>query len=200
MKKPKGSRHRLLFYSRSMDRVWQYTLWLGLILLGVGWFTMIRPRMILGMHSDIWLFGLAMLSFLVCGYAFLARYFAFVQPCDSYLLFSLPFFRMKISYQRIRGLRPSLLQQVYDLKKQKWAMKTFLGAFYGKTVLVVELNSFPLPGAMMKLFVPGVMFAPEFKGLVFAVPDWMKLSTELDTFYGSWKQVQVRSRKEAFAR
>ncbi len=200
MKSPKaGSRQPLLFYRRTMDRVWQYTLFLGLFLGAAGWWSLPRSTDILGIHSDIWLLACAILSFAVSFFAFFARFFAYVQATQNYIKIVTPFLRLRISYQRIRGIRPVLMQQVRPPEKAGWGMRTFVTPLYGKTVLVVELKSFPLNPFLLRLFLPGAMFATDVDGLVLLVPDWMKLSTELDSFRGAYQELQSRRTSSARA-
>ena len=63
------------------------------------------------------------------------------------------------------------------------------------TVVVVELISYPLNRGMLRLFLPKLMFSKGMPGLVFLVPDWMALSTELDSLQGTWVQFQKKHRK-----
>jgi hypothetical protein len=189
-----GSRHTLLLYRRSMDRIWKLTLFLGILLVAVGYWTLIRPTIIFGLESDLWLFAAAMIAFALCIFAFIARYFAYVQPNPGYLKFVTPFLRFKISFQRVRSIRPTLVQQVFPPEASSWAERSYLEPFYGKTLLVMELKSYPLNPTLMKLFIPAQLFSPKSTGMVLLVPDWMKLSTELDSLIGSWQQERNRAR------
>jgi hypothetical protein len=47
-----------------------------------------------------------------------------------------------------------------------------------------------LPPFFLRFFLAPQMFYKRGKGLVLLVPDWMALSTEIDTFVGAWLQVQ----------
>lgn len=193
MKTPKaGTRQPLLFYRRTMDRVWTYTFTLGLFLGGVGYFALIRPTSILGFHSDIWLVLAAALAFLISAFAFFARFLASVQPRDTYLAVTTPFLRLRISYHRILSARPALVQQAFPPQKAAWAQRVYLEPFYGKTVLVLELTGFPINPLLLRLFLPREMFAPQTTGLLLLVPDWMKLSTELDSFRSLRQQARNR--------
>lgn len=187
-----GGRHPLLFYRRTMDRVGWSVLILGIVVAVSGWFSLIPPREILGFHSDIWLFVLAVVAFALAAFAFVGRFLAYVQPRDGYLLIATPFLRLRVSYQRIHSIRPMLVQQIFPSDRLTWAQRGFIEAFYGKTAIVVGLLSFPVRPALLKLFLPDAMFARDRKGLVLMTPDWMKLSTEIDSFYGNWLQTQRR--------
>ncbi len=189
-----GARHPLLFYRRTMDRVWKSTLALGSVTAIIAGFNLIKPVQILGMSSDIWLVVIVVVAFALSAFAFLARFVAYVQAQNECLRIVTPFLSFRISYKRMRSVRPALTQQLFPPEKASWAQRSYLEPFYGKTALVVELRGFPLPPALLKLFLPDTMFAQTTTGLVLMVPDWMQLSTEIDTFRGAWLQ------KESFAR
>lgn len=172
--------------------MWKVTFLLGVVVSLVGGFTLISPRMILGMHTDFWFFFLAVAAFGVSGYALIGRFFAYVQPRDGYLSVVTPILRFRIGYSRIRSVRPNLIQQIFPSNQLSWAQSRFISPFYGKTVLVVETRGFPLSPALLKLFLPNVMFSPNVTGFVLLVPDWMAFSTDLDSMMGAWLQHQGR--------
>ena len=195
MKTPRaGGRHPLLFYRRTMDRIWKATLALGILLIAVSAFSLVEPTQLLGMSSDAWLFVAAAVALALSIFAFFARLVAYVQALPDSLKIVTPFLRFHISYQRMRSVRPTLTQQVFPPEKSSWSQRSFLEPFYGKTVLVVDLKSFPIRPGLLKLFLPDSMFARSTTGLVLMVPDWMQLSTDIDTFRGTWLQ------KESVAR
>ncbi|MFM8320812.1 MAG: hypothetical protein ACKOC5_07840 [Chloroflexota bacterium] len=193
-KSKSGARHRLVLYWHAMNRIWQHMLVLGLLAMAVGWWTLVPPTTILGFHSDLWLFALAVLSLGIAGYAFIARYFAYIQPHDAYLTVVTPLVRFRISYQRLRGIRPMLLQQIFPPESSSWARRSFISQFYGKTALVLELKGYPINPRLLRMFIPGELFYPQGEGLVLLVPDWMKFSTEMDSFFGAWQQTAHRGR------
>ncbi len=192
--KSPGSRHTLLFYRHTLDRLWKLPLLLGIVLAAAGWWTLLRPTIIFGLESDLWLFAAAVMAFALSIFSFFARYFVYVQPYPGYLNFVTPLLRFRISYQRIRSVRPLLVQQIFPPEASNWAQRSYLEPFYGQTALVMDMKGYPLNPALMKLFMPAQLFAPQSTGLVLMVPDWMKLSTELDSFIGAWMQIQSRAR------
>jgi hypothetical protein len=189
-----GARHTLLFYRRTADRLWKLNLLLGIVVAAAGWWALLRPTVIFGLENEQWLFAAAAVAFALSIAFFIARYFAYVQPRPGYLYFVTPFLRFNISYQRVRSVRPVLIQQIFPPGVSSWAQRSYLEPFYGKTALVMELKGYPLNPALMKLFLPNQLFSPQSTGLVLLVPDWMALSTELDSYIGAWLQVQTRAR------
>ena len=177
-----------------MDRVWQSTLALGIVLAVISSFNLLRPIDVLGLSSDTWLFVTAVVAFALSAFAFFARFVAYVQAKPESLNIITPFLRLPISYKRMRSVRPTLTQQLFPPEKSSWSQRSYLAPFYGKTALVVELRGFPISPAMLKLFLPDAMFARSTTGLVLVVPDWMQLSTEIDTFRGAWLQKESTAR------
>jgi len=185
-----GKRHPLLFYRRTMDRLWKATLALGLLLFAAGIWRLVSETSILLVSSKIWLYAAAILAITMSVFAFVGRYFAYVQVHRNYLSIVTPFLRLRISFQRLRNSHPSLLRQLFPKDDSSWAQQRYLEPFYGKTAVVLELRDYPMAPALLKLFLPGEMFSPRTPGFILLVPNWMQLSLELDSFYGIWRQLQ----------
>lgn len=182
-----GKHHRLLIYQRMMDRLWAATLVLGLMVVALWWWSGdIFPLIPEPFDTIVIASGgvLIALAFLI----FLMRSMAYVQAGPGHLRLVTPFLHLKISYRRIRTAHPAEFHILFPPSKTKWADKRLLGPFYGMTVLVVELSDFPIRQSVLRLFLPRAMFSPQAKGLVLVVKDWMKLSTELESFLGIWLQ------------
>ncbi len=187
----KGARHPLLLYRRTMDRIGEATLILGVFLGVAGGWPLLKETYILGINSNVWLLGIAGLSFAIAVFAYLTRLAAYVQATANTLNIITPFIRLQVSYRRIHSFHPALMQQIFPPESLSWAGRSYLSAFDGKTALLVELRSYPIKPAILRLFWSAQMFSPQTTGLVLLVSDWMKLSTELDSLYGSWMQAQV---------
>ncbi len=185
---PKGIRHPLLLYRRTMDRIGEYTLILGIFLGVAGGWPLLNETFIFRINSNVWLLGLACLSFAISVFAYLTRLASYVQATASTLNVVTPFIRLKISYRRIQSFHPVLFQQIFPSEGLSWAGRSYLSAFNGKTALLVELRGFPINPFILRLFWSAQMFSPQSSGLVLLVSDWMKLSTELDSLYGTWVQ------------
>lgn len=193
-----GSRHALLFYRRTMNRVWQSMLVLGLLMVAAGVWTLIRPINIMGIHSDIWLFICGVGALVLSVLAFFSRYFAYLQPKTDHLQVVTPLLRFKVGYNRVLGVRPVQVHQIFTPEKNSWAQNAYLEPFMGKTALVMELKGLPLNSLILRLFLPDAMLYPQTPGLVLLTPDWMKLSTELDSFIGTFHTIQKRERQAAW--
>lgn len=187
-----GSRHPLLFYRRTMDRIGGACLTLGIMLALIWVASEVGGISLIRASNSNWAFIGAGVAFLLAAFAYLSRLFAYVQAHRTYLSLVTPFLRLKISYRRIQSLHPMHMQQLYPKNEAKWAQRSFLEPFFGKTALVVEMRGYPMNPTLLRFFLPSQMFSPRSTGLVLLVPDWMKLSTELDSFHGAWLQNQSK--------
>lgn len=190
-----GKKHPLLFYRRTVDRLSLAMLTLGVVAGVVGWFDLLEPGAVFGVSSANAMLALAAFSLTVSGLTFLARFLAYVQARQSFLVIATPFLRLKVSYQRVRSVRTALLQQLFPGGKLSWSQRHYLGPYLGETVLVVETRGFPLSRAILRLFLPSAMFDPTTQGLILWVADWMRLSTEIDTLRGAWLEKQGEKRR-----
>lgn len=183
----KGRRHTLLPYKRSMDRLWKPTLLLGLLLAGLWWqgaIGFIVPLDALG-DAVVFVGALVVLGFTL--YAILARHMNYVQAFSDHVRVVTPFLRMKISYRRIRSVRPVEFHHLYKPASLNWAEKRFLQPYFGETIVVMELFSYPLPPRTLRFFLPDYFFHPQMVGFVLIVADWMALTTEIDSLRGTWR-------------
>jgi hypothetical protein len=182
-----GRRHFLILYQRTMNRLWPSTFLLGLLLIAMWWWSGdIFPSLAYPFDPLVLAGGIILEVFALL--IFLIRNMAYVQAGQDNLRVITPFLRLKISYRRVRIVRPVEFQQLFPPQKAGWAQRRFLQPFYGQTVLVVDLHDYPLRPGLLRLFLHRTMFSPQGKGLVFVVKDWMGLSTELANFQGIWLQ------------
>lgn len=189
-----GKRHPLLIYRRAMDRALSASVLLGiLIVVAWGWIYFGEPQRMAEVTP--WLVAGGIVAGVFAIFAFLTRWMAYVQAHSNHLRVVTPFLRLKVSYQRVRSVHPTEFQQLFPFHETSWSDKNFLEPFFGMTVVVVELSSYPLNRALLRLFLPKQMFSKGTPGLIFIVQDWMGLSTELDSLTGTWMQFRKPRRK-----
>ena len=189
-----GKRHPLLLYRRTMDRALAAAVLLGiLIVVAWGWIYFGEPQRMATI--SIWLIAGGIVALIFAVFAFLARWMAYVQARSDHLRVVTPFLNLKVSYRRVRSVHPADFNQLLPPNQTSWSQRNYLEPFFGMTVVVVELSSYPLNRGMLRLFLPKLMFSKGMPGLVFLVPDWMALSTELDSLQGTWVQFQKKHRK-----
>ena len=169
---------------------------MGTILLVVWVAIRIQKITVLETEYPLWLLAGAAVTLAFGLFAFFARHMAYVQPRSDHLRMVTPFLRLNIAYSRIRSSHPSNFYQLFPPTNAGWATRQFLQPFYGKTVVVVELTSYPISPAFLRLFLPIQMFYRQSKGFVLVIPDWMEFSAELDSFQGNWMQTKKRGPKK----
>ena len=180
-----------------MDRLWKATLVLGLLLAGVWWQEAGGIGVVLAAPWDGALFVAALVALAFTLFALVARSMSYVQARSDHLRIVTPFLRLNTSYRRLRSVHPAEFHQLFPPQKTGWASRRFLEPFYGKTAVVVELDGYPMPPLLLRLFLAPQTFYPQTPGYVFMVSDWMALSTEIDSLRGAW----LESRKpERFGR
>jgi len=186
-----GQRHPLLLYRRAMDRLWKPTLLLGLILAAASGWALISPVPLFRVDADVWLFVGALVSLAFSLFTFLMRRMGYVQAFPTYFVIVTPFLRLKVSYRRVRSIHPGSFQQLFPPAELKWGARNYLAPFFSYTAVVVDLSAYPLNRSLLKLFLPAQMFSPRSTGLVLLVPDWMALSTELDSLRSTSQKAPV---------
>lgn len=192
-RKSKGKKHALLFYRHTMKRLWRTAMLLDIVLWITWWFA--GDRLSVWMKDFLW-YG-AVLVFAIALFSRLARNMSYAQAKVDHLLLATPFLRLKISYRRILSARPRDFVQLYPPKKMSWADKRFAQPYFGKTILAVILKGYPMPKAFLRLFFPKFIFLPHEKaGFVLVVPDWMALSTEIDSFHDSSRERKGPQRQD----
>jgi hypothetical protein len=201
MKRSKpGKRYPLLIYKRYMDRLWGATLVLGL-LLGLAWLWLwFDDTPLIERVDENWLFVGAVFSLGFAAFTFLSRSVAYVQPHRDHIRLVTPFLRLHISYRRIVSVHPASFQQLFPPQRASWGARRFLEPFYPKTAVVVDVSAYPMSPFVLRLFLAPQMLSPKSRGFVLVVPDWMELSTDLDSHIGVWSQDLGQKRAAARAR
>ncbi|MCI0519487.1 MAG: hypothetical protein L0Z70_04450 [Chloroflexi bacterium] len=185
-----GGRYRLLLYWRVIGRLWAAAALLGLLLLAIWVWAQFSALPLLQAEDSLWLLAGAGVSLAFALFAFFGRSAAYVQPMRDHLRLVTPFLRINISYRRVRRAYPADFNKLFPPKESSWAQERLLSPFYGMTVVVVELTGYPLPPAVLRLFLAPQMFSRRSPGFILLTPDWMALSTELDSLMGAWLRSQ----------
>ncbi len=190
-----GKRYPLLLYKRAMGRLWEATLFLGILLSGLWWqLTSGRVPIIETNQTTLILVG-AVVTLGFSLFTFLARYMTYIQPCRDHLRLVTPFLRLQISYRRIRSVHPTNFSKLFPPHEGSWAQEQFLEPFFGMTAVVVDLTSYPLNRWLLRLFLARQMLMRQNPGFVFLVDNWMALSNEIDTSIEAWRRSRQPKRK-----
>lgn len=189
----RGTRHPLLVYRRALGRIGLTALGIGAVLaLAAAGERYLQGRLFPGEGGILLIVG-ATAGIGFAAFALLARNMSYVQPYRDHFKIVTPFYRLNVSYKRVHSVRPSSVRQVFPPRKLSWGMRNSIEPFYGETAVVVELSSYPLSPRLLRLFMPAGFFLRDAPGFVLIVPDWVGLSTELDSF-----RSRSRGRKLAY--
>jgi hypothetical protein len=118
---------------------------------------------------------------------------AYVQCRSSELRVQLPFYRLEIPYRAIQSTRPTDLFRVFLPTEQRWTQRRFLMPIFGRTIVVVEMETLPAPRRQLRLWITKYMLSPETEGLVLAVRDWIGLRSELDEYKARSYRTGIKS-------
>ena len=126
-------------------------------------------------------------AFLIFLYRTIASYLPYVQCTERNLKIRTPFYPIVISYKRIQETRPNALFEIFKKDAVSRRQARFLEKFAGQTVVVVDMNSFPMSLRWMKFWMGDLMFTPDDRSLVLWVGDWMSLNRELADYLERWR-------------
>ncbi len=95
-----------------------------------------------------------------------------------------PLYTLGLSYRRVESVRPVTFSTLYPPQEEKGARRRLYAGIWGKTAVVVDLNSYPLAPALLRLWIPRYLLLPpgQGRGFIFLVEDWMGLSRCIDTW------------------
>ena len=176
-----GRRFPLVIYRAMINRWWEFTFFLALLLLLLTWPVYQHPMS----QAEPWRWqGLLILSGVALFFTalFLAlRSMAYVQAFPTYLRLVTPFLRLNISYKRIRRYTTSEMRALFPPAKTRGWKSEVVAPLGGKTALVVEMNGWPAQPEFMRLFLSPFFFKDKTPHFVILVDDWMRLSLELDS-------------------
>ncbi len=177
-----GRRYPLLIYTRMMDRWWPAVFCIGLGLIALAWpfYNDLYTRL-----TEPWrwmtLAGLGA-AVIVISFVMLAlRKSAYVQPFSDHLRLVTPLFRLNISYRRVQRTTTATMHALFPPRSLSGNKRDILEPLGNLTAVVVELNSFPVPPATLRLFLSPFFFKDKTPHLVLLVQNWMGFSTELES-------------------
>ncbi|MDP2777315.1 MAG: hypothetical protein Q8O48_06710 [Anaerolineales bacterium] len=175
----RGSRrYPLVIYTHMIDRWWPAIFALGFALLGVAWAIYNR-----GFEQWRWLgmAGMGGLNIFVGFLLWIVRKSAYVQVFNDHLRLATPFLRLNISYKRMRRTVSTNMGALFPPNSlSKWPAG-IIQPIAKMTVIVIELNAFPMPQSSLRLFLSPLVFKDKTPNFVILVNDWMRFSSELES-------------------
>ena len=150
-----------------------------------------------GPDYDWLLLVIGSIIFLIALFRWIASEIPYVQCTERNIKIRTPLYPIVFSYKRMRETRPNTLFHVYGRAKLSRADRNLVlnDKIGGRTVLIVEMNSWPLSLRWMKFWMGNLMFTPDNRALVLWVEDWMALNRELSDFRDRWRERKWQERK-----
>jgi hypothetical protein len=149
----------------------------------IWWFTQENSQL----SGRAWLFlVIGVVGALVFLYSVLARRATYVQCLPDYVKIRTPFLTVVVSYKRILQVRPIEFHTQLSISDIKRTRRRLVEPFLGYTVILLELQGFPVNERQLRIWLPWFMFASEVVGFVLVVEDWMALSRQISVFSDQW--------------
>ena len=137
-----------------------------------------------------WLLGASLIAALYWLFSIFGPTLAYVQPRPDRLRLHTPFYRLNISYRRIRNTRPVDISQAFPPETTPRGFQRTIRHFYGMTAIGIDLSSWPLPRWLLSFLLGKMMLTPDRPGLILITRDWMALSNQLETMMSEWGEDQ----------
>lgn len=132
-------------------------------------------------------FIISIVGVIIALYALLARR-AHVRVGKGHFTVQTPLTPMVFSFARIDRYNPTQFSEIRPPAEEKPARRRLYREIWGKTIILVELKSYPVPKWWLKLWFHPYLFHPRKQALVLPVDDWMALSRTLQTHITDWRR------------
>ena len=201
----KGKKHRLLIYHRVHRQRRGLFLLAAVVLLAlyaaITWplidEEMLNPLWLWPPQYDILLLVASVVFFLAFLYKLVVPRLAYVQCTARNVRIQTPWYPLLISYRRITSTWPNQWGQLYPLDRMRRGQRRLLDGVMGESVLILDLKGWPVSPALLRWFIPDVMFSPFGDGLVLWVEDWMMLNREISDFKDRRREERLKPSPEA---
>ncbi len=187
----KGRRYPLLIYRHMLNRWWPAVLTLGILLcglVGAAWLAewyfppFENPIPKISTIQGAILLGAGFLAILLGCSLLVMRSAASVQPFEGYLRVSTPFLRFNVSYKRFLRTYTASMGALFPPKSLSGWRREIISPLAAKTAVVIELRGYPMPPNVLRAFLSPFFFKDQTPHLVLLVQDWLRFSTELESF------------------
>ncbi len=189
-----GKRYPLLIYDHTLSRWYPATFTLSLFLFLIWWFLPVIRHTSQRDWQDIALLSASGITLVGTFFIFLARKMAYTRPYKKYLLLATPIFRLKISYKRIIQTKATEMRTLFPPAQLSRWQRESMAHLLKKTAVVIVLNAYPIAPFFLRFFLSPFFFKDKTPHFVLLVEDWMRFSSELDSFR-SGGDISVRKKK-----
>ena len=183
-------RYYLYLYRQNLQRYRLPALLIGVLLLILGiltwfhWISWPQPPF------ERWLLFASSIALLYWLFTLLAPILAYVQPRHDRIRLQTPFYRLDISYRRIRNTRPVDIAIAFPSETMPRRFRRTIRQLHGMTALGLDLRSWPLPRWLLVVLLGRMMLAPDQPGLILITRDWIELSNQVETMMAAWLDAQ----------
>lgn len=177
-----GHKFPLVVYQHLLNRWWTPMFAIGLVMFALAYGEYTDP-----IYKYIpwrWqLFaGIGVLAILTGIFFLIIRQIAYIQAFPGYVKLVTPFMRVNISYKRIHKTTTTEMRQIFPPRGMSGWVKDIFAPLAGQTAIVIELKSYPISPAILRLFLSRFFFKDKTPHFVILVRDWMGLSSEIESF------------------
>jgi len=186
-----GRKYRLTIYEYMLNRWWPVTLLVAVFIFinvgalwGTEWYFVNpaeNPLPTLSSVNGTVMLAVGVISLVFSLFLLFTRKLAYIQLFDDHLRMATPFLRLNISYKRILRSTTAQLYSLFPPKSLSSWNRDLLGPISRKTVVVIHLTSYPLPRAVLRLFLSPFFFYDKTSHFVLILEDLMSFNTELDS-------------------
>ena len=177
-----GHKFPLVVYQHMLNRWWTPMFAIGFVMFALAYEQYNHP--VYQYITWRWqLFaGIGVLAILIGIFFLVIKKIAYIQAFPGYLKLVTPFMRVNISYKRLHKTTTTEMRQLFPPKGMSGWVKDIFQPLANQTAIVLELKSYPISSAILRMFLSRFFFKDKTPNLVILVKDWMRLSSEIDSF------------------
>jgi hypothetical protein len=181
MRSKPGKKHRIIFITHSLNRVWRNLLFADVVIWIVWFWAPYSGSPYFMPPYDQYLFYAGTILFGLMVLAFLFRKSGYVQAKTNHVLLRVPIFRLRIPFDYIENVRMASFREIYKGVNLNWAARRFLKPYFRETVATLPLKQFPLAPGLLRIFIPSYLFLPKDTGFLLLIKDYIGFNTEVDS-------------------
>jgi len=177
-----GHKFPLVVYQHLLNRWWTPMFAIGLVMFALAYEQFSHP--VYQYIAWRWqlLTGIGVLAILIGIFFLVIKQLAYIQAFPGYLKLVTPFMRVNISYKRLHKTTTTEMGQLFPPKSMSGWVRDIFQPLANQTAIVLELKGYPISPTILRMFLSRFFFKDKTPNLVILVKDWMRLSTEIDSF------------------
>jgi hypothetical protein len=191
-----GHKYPLIVYQHMLNRWWRPMVAMGVVMFVLAYSEYIDPMaQFLPQRWQVFA-GIGALAVLIGIFFIILRYVAYVQPFPNHLRLVTPFMRINISYKRIRKTTTTEMRYLFPHRSMSGWVQDIFAPLSSRTAMVIDLNGYPVPRSVLRLFLSRFFFKDKTPHLVILVNDWMRFSSELESMRAGIEPEPARKKKK----